>query len=101
MHWQEILGLTAGLIGNISIVPQVWKLFRYKTAYEISLPFLCLWLVSTLCWLSYGISLGLPSVTIWNSITLLLAALIMYAKLKWGMRAKQAKQATGALPPGN
>ncbi|MGA2159260.1 MAG: PQ-loop domain-containing transporter [Dehalococcoidia bacterium] len=95
MHWQEILGLTAGLIGNISIVPQVWKLFRYKTAYEISLPFLCLWLTSTVCWLAYGISLSLLSLILWNSITLLLASLIMYAKLKWGMRAKQPKTSPG------
>ena len=91
MHWQEILGLIAGLIGNISIVPQIWKLFRYRTAYEISLPFLCLWMASTLCWLCYGLSLLLLSLILWNGITLVLASLILYAKLKWGMRSKAGK----------
>ena len=98
MNWQETLGLMGGLLGNIGIIPQVWKLFRYKAAYEISLPFLYLWLVSTLCWLSYGISLGLLSVILWNCITLLLASLIMYAKLKWGIRDKGPKTAAG-IPP--
>jgi MtN3 and saliva related transmembrane protein len=93
MHWQEIIGLIGGLLGNIGIIPQIWKLFHYKAAYEISLPFVYLWLVSILCWLSYGISLGLPSVIIWNCITIVLASLILYAKLKWGMRSKPGKTA--------
>ncbi len=89
MNWQEPLGLIAGLLGNIGIIPQVWKLFRYREAYEISLPFLCLWLISTLCWLTYGFSIGSLSLIIWNCITLLLVSLITYAKLKWGMRKKE------------
>lgn len=88
MNWQEILGILGGLLGNIGIIPQVVRLFRYKTAYEISLPFLYLWLTSTCCWLLYGILFGLFSVIFWNSITLVLASLIMYAKMKWGIRPK-------------
>jgi MtN3 and saliva related transmembrane protein len=86
MNWYEILGITGGLLGNISLLPQIWRLFHYKTAYEISLPFLCLWLASTVCWLTYGIALASFSLIMWNSITFLLASLMLTAKLKWGMR---------------
>jgi MtN3 and saliva related transmembrane protein len=89
MNWQEILGIVGGLLGNIGIIPQIARLFRYKTAYEISLPFVYLWLSSTICWLVYGILFGLFSMIMWNSITLVLASLILVAKLKWGIRPKE------------
>jgi MtN3 and saliva related transmembrane protein len=86
MNWQEAIGIVGGALGNIGIIPQVWRLFRLKSAYELSLLFISLWLLSLICWLTYGIVLGLLSLILWNSITLVLAALMMYAKLKWGMR---------------
>jgi len=86
MQWPETIGILGGLLGNIGIVPQIWRLFRYKSAFEISLPFLCLWLASLVCWLIYGIFLSSFSLILWNGITLVLAAVMMYAKLKWGIR---------------
>jgi MtN3 and saliva related transmembrane protein len=86
MNWQEILGIIGGLLGNVGIIPQIARLFRYKSAHEISLPFLYLWIASTICWLTYGILFGLFSMILWNSITLVLASLMYYAKLKWGIR---------------
>ena len=86
MNWMELLGILGGLIGNISIILQVYRLFHRKSAYDISLPFLYLWLVSTICWLTYGILFSLFAVIFWNSITMVLALLILYAKFKWGIR---------------
>jgi MtN3 and saliva related transmembrane protein len=88
MSWQEILGILGGLLGNIGIIPQIVRLFRYKTAFEISLLFVYLWISSTICWLTYGILFGLFAMIMWNSITLVLAAFMLFAKLKWGMRRK-------------
>jgi len=93
MQWQEMLGLLGGFLGNFGVIPQIWRLFRYKTAYEISLPFLWMWLASIICWLLYGIFLGLFSLIMWNCITFVLALLMLYAKFKWGIRAKQDKPA--------
>ena len=91
MNWQEILGIVAGLLGNVGIVPQIIRLFRYKSAYDISLPFLYMWISSTICWLVYGISFGLFAMMLWNSISLILAGLMLYTKFKWGIRPKTAK----------
>ncbi|MBN1375607.1 MAG: hypothetical protein JXA01_05590 [Dehalococcoidia bacterium] len=88
MSWQEILGIVGGLLGNIGIVPQIARLFRFKSAYEISLPFIFIWISSLTCWLAYGILFGLFAIIFWNAITLVLALLILYAKYKWGMRSK-------------
>jgi len=88
MNWQEILGIVGGALGNIGLIPQIWRLFRLKTAYEISLPFLSMWLLSLFCWLIYGILLGLFSVILWNIIAFLLAGAMLYAKLKWGIKSR-------------
>jgi uncharacterized protein with PQ loop repeat len=52
-----------------------------------------MWLASIVCWMLYGIFLGLFSVIMWNCVTMMLAGFMMYAKLKWGIRAKQDKTA--------
>ena len=94
MNWQETLGLLGGLLGNIGIIPQIFRLFRYKSAHEISLPFVYLWVASTICWLTYGILFGMFSLIFWNSILLVLTSLVLFAKLKWGMNAKAERSET-------
>jgi MtN3 and saliva related transmembrane protein len=69
---------------TVGFVPQVWRLFRLRSAHEISLPFTVFFLLGIAFWLSYGISLGLLSVIIWNATTLALGCVMLYAKLRYG-----------------
>ena len=84
MSWQEILGFLAGFCITVGIVPQVWRLFKLKSAREISLSFTLLFLAGGLCWLIYGIALGLLPVIIWNAISSSLMFIMLYAKLRYG-----------------
>jgi MtN3 and saliva related transmembrane protein len=88
MDWKEILGLVAGLLITAGFVPQVWRLFKLKSAREISLTFTISFIVGIALWLSYGILLGLPSIILWNSISLALGGGMLYAKLKYGGQIK-------------
>ncbi|MEW6592068.1 MAG: SemiSWEET family transporter [Candidatus Hadarchaeota archaeon] len=81
----ELLGLVAGAIVALGYIPQVVRVWRLKSAREISLPFTVLVLAGVTCWLSYGILLGLASVILWNSANMLLLSLLLTAKLKYGM----------------
>ena len=83
MNWQEVFGFIAGLFTTVGIVPQVWRLFKLKSSREISLTFTLVFLAGGLCWLVYGIALNLPPVIIWNAISVLLMALMLYAKIKY------------------
>jgi MtN3 and saliva related transmembrane protein len=80
----EITGVLAGALTTLGLIPQVIHVFRLKEAHEISLPFAIMYTVGVGLWLVYGVSLGLLPLTIWNSISLVLAALLLYAKLKYG-----------------
>jgi MtN3 and saliva related transmembrane protein len=84
LDWKELLGFIGGASTTIGFVPQIWRLFRLRSAHEISLPFTVLFITGIAFWLSYGISLGLPSVIIWNAITLALGCAMLYAKLRFG-----------------
>jgi MtN3 and saliva related transmembrane protein len=83
LSWQEILGFVSGAVMTSSMIPQVWRLFKLRSAREISLPFTLLFLFGTICWLSYGIVLGLAPVILWNGVTMVSALAMVYAKFKF------------------
>jgi MtN3 and saliva related transmembrane protein len=80
----EPLGLIAGALVTGSIIPQVIRVFRLKSAREISILFTTLLLLGVITWLAYGIWLRLVAVILWNAIGAVLAAILLYAKLKYG-----------------
>jgi MtN3 and saliva related transmembrane protein len=83
LEWQEILGLIGGFFTTTSLIPQVWRLYRLKSAREISLTFNIFFAIGVSFWLLYGIVLGLPAVIIWNAITIVLVASMLFAKFKY------------------
>ena len=84
MDGKEILGLLGGALTTGAFIPQVWRLFKLKSAREISLLFTFLLLIGTAGWLSYGVVLDLFPVLLWNSISFVLLCSMLYAKLRYG-----------------
>jgi len=81
---KELLGIIAGALINAGFIPQLWRLFKFKSAREISLPFTLLFLAGLVCWLAYGILLNLLPVILWNAIATAMMCAMLYAKLKYG-----------------
>ena len=84
MDIKETVGFMGGLLTTISMVPQVWRLFKYKKAQDISMTFSVLFTVGIGFWLIYGILYSLMSVIVWNSLALVLGYGMIHAKIKWG-----------------
>ncbi len=84
MDWKEILGFIGGVLTTGSLVPQIWRLFKLKSAREISLTFTTFYIFGIGFWLSYGIVQGLASIILWNSIGLIFGFIMLYAKIKYG-----------------
>ena len=87
MPLTESLGFIAGALVTCSIIPQLIRVFKLRSAREISLLFTTLLLLGLITWLAYGISSGLPPVIVWNAIGIVLVALLLYAKLKYGRQS--------------
>ena len=81
---QDIFGFIGGALTTAALVPQVVKLYKIKSALEISLPFTLLLLLGMLCWLGYGIVFDLFPVILWNAVGSTLVAMLLFAKLKYG-----------------
>jgi len=69
----------------LGLVPQVLRIWKLRSAQEISLSFTFLFLIGTVLWLAYGLFLGLASVIVWNSANSALLILLLTVKLKYGM----------------
>ncbi|MFC1942839.1 SemiSWEET family sugar transporter [Chloroflexota bacterium] len=84
MPYIEYIGLVAGFFVTCSLIPQIIRVFRLKSAREISIVFNSSLLIGLVFWLIYGIELGLIPVIVWNAVGIVLAGLLLYAKLKYG-----------------
>ncbi|MBI2836646.1 MAG: hypothetical protein HYX85_03010 [Chloroflexi bacterium] len=80
----EIIGFVAGAIVTLSLIPQVMRVFKLKSAREISLLFTTLMLAGILLWLVYGIYLRSVPLILWNSTGAVLTGALLFAKLKYG-----------------
>jgi MtN3 and saliva related transmembrane protein len=80
----EILGLVAGFFTTFAVAPQIMRVYKLKSAREISIIYNTMMLLGILLWLVYGIVLGRISLILWNIIGALLVVLLLLAKLKYG-----------------
>ena len=80
----QYLGYIAGVLTTFCYIPQIIRVFRLKSAKEISLLFTVLLLIGVAVWLVYGIFLTLYPIIIWNAIGVVIVAMLLYAKLKYG-----------------
>ncbi|HUI22890.1 MAG TPA: SemiSWEET family transporter [Nitrososphaerales archaeon] len=81
----EVLGLAAGFLVSLGLVPQILRVWKLRDAQEISLPFNLLSLGGTVLWLTYGLLLGLLSVILWNGVNCVLYVILLVVKLRYGM----------------
>jgi len=84
LFFEESLGFVAGAFVTCSLIPQLIRVFRLRSAREISTLFTTLLLSGLIIWLAYGISFRLPPVILWNAVGAILVAILLYAKLKYG-----------------
>ena len=80
----ELLGFIGGALVTCSLIPQLIRVFKLKSAREISMLFNILLLTGLIVWLAYGISFGLAPVILWNAVGTVLVSILLYAKLKYG-----------------
>jgi MtN3 and saliva related transmembrane protein len=80
----NFLGYFAGLLTTFAMVPQIIRVYRLKSAREISILFTGALLGGMLCWVVYAVVLGIVPLIVWNSIGACLSASLLLAKLRYG-----------------
>jgi len=78
-----LVGSFAAICTTGAFVPQVARVWRLKSAGEISLATFVVFSVGTTAWLVYGLSIGSLPVTAANAVTLVLALMMVALKLNY------------------
>ena len=79
----EILGLVAGTITSVTFLPQVVKIWKTKSAKDLSLMMLLLLMLGVILWLIYGLVIMSAAIIYTNSMVLAMSLIMLYFKLKF------------------
>ena len=83
MSWDELIAFIDGGLVSAGFIPQVIRVLELKSACEISFTFTILLILSTICWLVYGIWQNMHALIFWNVILLIFSTVLLLAKLKY------------------
>ena len=84
MNMIPILATILGIITGLANVPQIIKIFKTKSAKDLSLTTNTIFLLSSIVWLLYGIQLINPPLIIANIIYILTYLSIIIGFLIYG-----------------
>jgi MtN3 and saliva related transmembrane protein len=84
MSITDWIGSAAATLTTTAFIPQAWKVWRTRHTADISLGMYVLFTLGVALWLAYGILLESWPIIIANSITLLLAGVVLIMKIKFG-----------------
>lgn len=77
----NMIGSTAATCTTISFLPQLVRVWRRKSAKDISLTMFLLFSFGLACWLVYGLGIGSVPIVVANIVTLTLALAILALKV--------------------
>ena len=84
MTLTAMLGLLAGTLTTVAFLPQVIRAYRTRSTRDVSLTMMVVLILGICLWLAYGLILNDLPLILANSVTFVLVALIIAAKLRWG-----------------
>ncbi|MFC1951282.1 SemiSWEET family sugar transporter [Chloroflexota bacterium] len=80
----DIVGQIAGVLVTLSLVPQVIRVYKLKSAREISMLFTTMLWFGLFAWIAYGFLRSDLTIIIWNIIGACITTLLLYAKFRYG-----------------
>jgi MtN3 and saliva related transmembrane protein len=80
----DLIGSVASALTTIAFIPQVWRVWKTRSAHDLSLPMYLIFTSGVVLWLLYGLLLGAMPIIVGNVVTLFLAGTVLAMKLKFG-----------------
>ncbi len=87
----DLLGLVAGALTTLAFVPQVVRIVRTRSAYDISWWLFGILAAGSALWLWYGITLDSLPLIATNVVTLTLQLTIFWLKWRFGRVPRRAR----------
>jgi len=83
MQIAQIIGLIAGTITSITFLPQLIRIWKTRSAKDLSMLMMLMLIVGTSLWLSYGLMIKDAAIIYTNSMVLVMSLVMMFFKLKY------------------
>ena len=81
--YQELLGFVAAGLSAISFLPQLIKIWRFRSVKDISTGMYVIYAISVILWLIYGIIIKSKPLILAEILTLILVSKILAMKYMW------------------
>jgi MtN3 and saliva related transmembrane protein len=82
-----LAGTIAGVLSVAAFVPQAWRIFRRKSAGDVSLAMYLALIAASLLWMFYAWALGSMPLLLTNLVIAVIAILIAVLKVRHGGRS--------------
>ena len=90
----EIIGYLSGACTTLAFLPQAIKSIVTKNVSGLSLYMYIIYCLGLIFWILYGVYLHSFQIMLFNSITLIFNAIILYMIIKSGSKKKQKRNVT-------
>ncbi len=81
--YQELVGFLAAALTTISFLPQLIKIWRFRSVKDISTGMYIIYCLSVILWLIYGVIIKSEPLIIAEILTLILVCTILIMKFLW------------------
>jgi len=85
-NYIDLFGFLAALLTTIAFLPQLHKTWKTKSADDVSLSMLILFIVGLLCWIIYGLKINSIPILAANIVTFLFNFSILILKLTFSKK---------------
>ena len=88
LNLTELYGFIAAILTTIAFLPQLYKTWNTKSAEDVSLITLILFIIGLICWIGYGIKINSAPILVANVVTFIFNFSILILKLIYSKSPK-------------
>ena len=82
-NYIDLFGFLAALLTTIAFFPQLYKIWKTKSADDVSLVMLILFLTGLICWIIYGFKINSIPILVANFVTFIFNFSILILKISY------------------
>ena len=80
-NYIDLFGFLAALLTTIAFLPQLYKTWQTKSAEDVSLITLILFIIGLICWIIYGLNIHSIPILVANIVTFIFNFSILVLKI--------------------
>ena len=82
-NYIDLFGFSAAFLTTIAFLPQLYKTWQTKSAEDVSLIMLILFIIGLICWIIYGLKIDSMPILVANIITFIFNFSILILKITY------------------